>query len=99
MVMWVGSLEFDLLLGDVRTLKEKRAVVRPILADVAHTFDVSVAEVGHRDLYRRAVLGVAVAGGDRAHVVRLLDAIERRVAGRPEIELSSTHRVLRTTED
>ncbi|MDT7549963.1 MAG: hypothetical protein QOE84_2357, partial [Actinomycetota bacterium] len=28
--MWVGSLRFDLLLGDIHSLKEKRSVVRPI---------------------------------------------------------------------
>lgn len=97
--MWVGSLEFDLLLGDVRSLKEKRSVVRPIIADLVKRYAVSVAEVGHQDLHRRTQVGVAVVGGDRAHVVEVLDEIERRVAGRPEIELSSTHRVLRTTDD
>ncbi|MDT5086774.1 MAG: uncharacterized protein QOJ61_3817, partial [Mycobacterium sp.] len=28
--MWIGWLEFDLLLGDVHSLKQKRSVVRPI---------------------------------------------------------------------
>lgn len=27
--MWIGWLEFDLLLGDVRSLKQKRSIVRP----------------------------------------------------------------------
>ena len=99
MVMWVGSVEFDLVLGDVHSLKEKRSVIRPIIADLAKRFAVSVAEVGHQDLHRRAQLGVAVAGGDRAHVVDVLDQIERRVASRPEIELASAHRMLRTSKD
>ena len=34
-VMWVGALEFDLLLGEVHSLKEKRSVVRPLIAEVA----------------------------------------------------------------
>ena len=29
--MWIGWLEFDLLLGDVHSLKQKRSVVRPVL--------------------------------------------------------------------
>ena len=32
--MWIGWIEFDLLLGDVHSLKEKRAVLRPILAEL-----------------------------------------------------------------
>ena len=47
MAMWVGALEFDLLLGDVHSLKEKRSVVRPLIADVRKRFELSVAEVDH----------------------------------------------------
>ncbi|MDT5143002.1 MAG: uncharacterized protein QOI79_2356, partial [Mycobacterium sp.] len=32
--MWIGWLEFDLLLGDVHSLKQKRSVVRPIVAEL-----------------------------------------------------------------
>ncbi|HEX8507903.1 MAG TPA: DUF503 domain-containing protein [Propionibacteriaceae bacterium] len=97
--MWVGSIEFDLLLGDVHSLKEKRSLVRPLIADVKRKFGVSVAEVDHLDLHRRAGIGVAVVAADQGHVVELLDTIERRVAYHPEVELLSAHRVLRTSED
>ena len=50
--MWIGWLELDLLLGDVHSLKEKRAVVRPIVAELQRRFSVSVAEVGEQDLHR-----------------------------------------------
>jgi len=90
--MWIGWLELDLLLGDVHSLKQKRAVVRPIIAEVKRRFDVSVAEVGHLDLHRRAGIGVAVTAADRAHVVEVLDAAERLVASRPEVDLLSARR-------
>ena len=32
--MWIGWLEFDVLLGDVHSLKQKRSVVRPIVAEL-----------------------------------------------------------------
>jgi uncharacterized protein YlxP (DUF503 family) len=92
MAMWVGALEFDLLLGDVHSLKEKRSLVRPLIADVRRRFDLSVAEVDHLELHRRAGLGVAVVSPDRAHLVDVLDAVERLVAFRPEIELLSVRR-------
>ena len=31
--MWIGWLQFDLLLGDVRSLKQKRSVIRPVIAE------------------------------------------------------------------
>ena len=52
--MWIGWLEFDLLLGDVHSLKEKRSVVRPIVAELQRRFAVSAAETGTQDLHRRA---------------------------------------------
>jgi len=92
---WVGSLSLDLLLGDVHSLKEKRSVVRPVVAELRRCFDVSAAEAGHQDLHRRALLGVAVIAGDPAHCREVLDACERLVADRPELELLSAHREVR----
>jgi uncharacterized protein YlxP (DUF503 family) len=87
--MWIGWIEFDILLGDVQSLKEKRSAVRPLIAEVKRRFDVSVAEVGDHDQYRRTRLGVGLVAADRAHLVEVLAAVERLVAGRPEIELLS----------
>ena len=97
--MWIGWIEFDILLGDVHSLKQKRSVVRPIVAELRRKFAVSAAETGALDLHRRAGIGVALAAADRAHVVDLLDAAERLVAGRPEIELLSARRDLRRSDD
>jgi hypothetical protein len=97
--MWIGWLEFDLLLGDVRSLKQKRSVIRPVLAELRRTFAVSAAETGAQELHRRAGIGVAVASGDRAHAAEVLDAAERRVAGHPEFEVLSVRRSLVRSDD
>lgn len=96
---WVGSLELDVLLGDVHSLKEKRSVVRPLVAELRRRFEVSVAESGHLDLHRRALVGVAVVAPDAAHCGDVLDACERLVAGRPEVELIAAHRRLFGPDD
>ena len=98
--MFTGSVAFDLLLGDVRSLKQKRSLVRPLVAELRRKYDVSAAEAGHLDLHPRALVGVAVVAADRAHGVDVLDACERLVAGRPELELLSTRRqLLKHTDD
>ena len=98
-MMWIGWIEFDILLGDVHSLKEKRSVVRPIIAELQRRFAVSAAETGSQDLHRRAGIGVALVAADSAHVVTVLDAVERLVAGRPEIELLSARTDLRRSDD
>ena len=90
--MWIVWIEFDLLLGDMHSLKEKRSLVRPIVAELRRRFEVSAAEVGEMDLHRRARIGAGLVSADRAHAVEVLDAVERFVAGRPEIELLSARR-------
>ncbi|MFB1298192.1 DUF503 domain-containing protein [Mycobacterium sp. pW049] len=98
--MWIGWLEFDVLLGDVHSLKQKRSVIRPVIAELSRRFAVSASESGAQDLHRRAGIGIALVAADRAHVVDVLDAAERLVAARPELELLSTRRgLLKSTDE
>jgi uncharacterized protein len=97
--MFTGTLSFDLLLGDVHSLKEKRAVVRPIVAELRRKFEVAAAEAGDLDLHRRALIGVAVVAPDAAHASEVLDACERLVAARPEVELLAVRRRFHSEED
>lgn len=97
--MWIGWLEFDVLLGDVRSLKQKRSAIRPVISELARRFAVSAAEVDSQELHRRAGIGIALVAADSAHVIEVLDAAERLVAARPEFELLSTRRGLRKSTD
>ncbi|MEA5454993.1 DUF503 domain-containing protein [Sinomonas sp. JGH33] len=97
--MWIAWIEVDILLGDVHSLKEKRAIVRPLVGELRRRFDVSAAEVGDQDLHRRAQLGAVLVSADRAHAVEVLDAVERFLAGRPELDLLSARRREVRSED
>jgi hypothetical protein len=74
----------------VHSLKEKRGVVRPIVAELRRRFEVSAAETGDQDLHRRAEVSVALVAGDHAQATQVLAECERLMAGRPEVELLST---------
>ncbi len=87
------------MLGDVHSLKEKRAVVRPVVAELRRRHDVSAAETGHLGLHRRCEVGVAVAATDAARCREVLDACERLVGQRPEVELLSAHSRVWDDED
>jgi uncharacterized protein YlxP (DUF503 family) len=96
--MFVGALTLDLLLGEVHSLKQKRSVVRPVIAELRR-LEVSAAETGLQDLHRRALVGVAVVATDAAHCVRVMDACERLVAARPELEVLSARQRLFGEDD
>jgi len=97
--MYVGALTLDVLLGDITSLKQKRSVVRPLIAEVHRRFPgIAVGETGHLDLHRRAEIGIAVVSSTAANARQLLDACERFVAERPEIELLAARQRLLTDE-
>ena len=98
-LLFTGTLTADLLLGDVHSLKGKRALVRPIVAELRRRFAVAAAEVDDQDLHRRAQVGVATVAGDAGQVTDVLDACERLLAERPEVTLLSTHRQLFSDTD
>ena len=89
-VVVIGALTADLVLGDVHSLKEKRMVVRPLVAELKRKFEVSAAETGQHELHRRAEVSVGVVGPDHGHVRDVLAACERLIAGHPEFEVLST---------
>ena len=97
--MFTGSLRLDVLLGDVHSLKEKRSLVRPVIAGLRRKFEVSAAEAGHLDLHRRTLIGVAVVSAEASHCREVLDACERLVAARPEVEVLSARQQLFGEED
>ena len=73
--MYVGALTLDVLFGDVRSLKQKRSEVRPLIAEVHRKFPgLAVAETGHLDLHRRTEIGVAVVTSTASHAVEMLEA-------------------------
>lgn len=95
---YVGVLECDVLLGDVHSLKHKRAILRPVMARLRR-LDVAVTEAGDPDRHRRALICVATVSGDFAQVHRVLDSCERQVADELEIELLATRRRVIGTHD
>jgi uncharacterized protein YlxP (DUF503 family) len=97
--MYVGSLSVDVLLGDVHSLKEKRSLVRPVVAELRRRFEVSAAETGYQDLHRRAQIGVGTVAADAGRCREVLGACERLVADRPEVEVLSVRTRIWNDED
>jgi uncharacterized protein YlxP (DUF503 family) len=85
--MFAAALAIELHLPDAHSLKEKRALVKPIVEGARRRFAVAAAEVDHHDLWQRAEIGVAVVGSTEGHVEAVLDEVERFVWSFPEVEV------------
>ena len=91
--MHVGAVRFELRLPQVHSLKEKRAVIRPILDGSRNRYHVASAEVAAHDVWQRAVLGMSSVGATAGHVAQVLDEVERFVWSFPEVEVVSADRM------
>jgi hypothetical protein len=82
--MVVALAVFDFHIPHCRSLKEKRAFLRPLKTRLRGEFEISAAEVGHQDLLQRAALGVAAVGADREALEPLLERVLRYVETQAE---------------
>jgi uncharacterized protein YlxP (DUF503 family) len=90
--MFVLAVEADLHINESRSLKAKRQVIRPIVDGARHRFGVAAAEVGYHDQWQRALLGFAVVAGTVKHAEEVIDAVDRFVWSRPDVEVLSMDR-------
>jgi uncharacterized protein len=90
--VYVLALEVDLHIGEARSLKAKRSVVKSIVDVARGRYGVASAEVGHLDVWQRALLGFAAVGGSAGHVTDVIDEVERFVWSHPEVAVLSAER-------
>lgn len=97
--MIVCALRIELRLPSVHSLKQKRAMIRPIIDGARNRYHVAAAETGFQDLWQRVEIGMAVVGAAPAHVGEIADDIERFVWSFPEVEVISIDRVWLDPDD
>ncbi len=85
--MHVVALEVEIRIPSSQSLKDRRQVVRSVLDSARQRFGVSAAEVGGQDTWQRATLGFAVVASEARIAEETLDAIDRFLWSRPDIEV------------
>ena len=86
-MMHAAAVCFDLHVPESRSLKAKRAAIRPIVDGLRHRFKISVAAVDPLDQWQRAAIAVAVVAGTDSQLRDVLASVERFVVGAPDVEL------------
>lgn len=87
--MIVGVSQITLHLPGCRSLKDKRQVIKSLMARVRNEFEVAIAEVDEQDRWQIAQLGVSCVSNSRQHVDELLGHVRRYIEEtRPDILLT-----------
>ena len=73
--MKIGCLEIQLGAPWVSSLKEKRMIVRSLVAKIRQSFNVSVHEIDAHDIQQQIVLGITTGSNSTAQLQSVLDQV------------------------
>jgi len=86
--MVIGACTIELELPGVASLKEKRSVLKTLIARLHREFNISAAEVDMQDEWDATVLGISSVSNDAAHAQKWLqNVIEWIEKYRPDLEV------------
>ncbi len=74
-MMVIGCVKITLKASWVHSLKEKRMIVRSVIAKVRHKFNVSVHEVEAMDEHQTIVLGISCTSNSKQVAQSALDQV------------------------
>lgn len=86
----MATCVIKLRLDGVYSLKEKRRIVKSVLARLQQQFKLAVAEVDEQDVWQTAVIGLAVVGNDSAHLHSVLEkSVQWLMEMRPDVPVET----------
>ena len=85
--MRAAAVRVELHLPTPQSLKQKRAVLRPLVEGLRRIGSYSVAEVDHHDSWQRAALGVAIAAPDGRSMAMQISKLRRYLDEQLEVEV------------
>jgi uncharacterized protein len=89
--MKVGVSQITLHLPGCHSLKDKRQVIKSIMARVRQKFEVAIAEVDEQDLWQIAKLGVSCVSNSSQHIDAVLGRVRRFIEEtRPDVIVTDT---------
>ncbi len=95
MKMNIAAMTFRLHAPWVHSLKEKRMIVKSLVAKLQNKFHISVAEVDEQDTHQIIVIGVAAIVPHNAYADSLMDEISMFVEENCEAEILDEQREVR----
>lgn len=92
--MQILVMEIQLSASWCHSLKDKRKIVKGLIEQLKHKFNISVAEIDFQDNHRRIAVGIAAVVPHRAMADAIADRIEAFIASRCEAEITEVCRDL-----
>ena len=92
--MIIGVLSLRLKIGYAQSLKDKRRVIKSLIARAKNQVNVSISEVGDLDSWHYATIGAAIVTNEAAHANQVLDRLVQYVESFSELEVVTVEKEL-----
>ncbi len=86
--MVVGILNITLHIGGMTSLKDKRSVIKSILAKIRAKFNVSAAETGRQDEWNNCEMGFSCVSNEAGHADSMLSSVMDFIEADPRVEIT-----------
>lgn len=90
----IGLLTIRLKIGYAKSLKDKRRVIKSLLAKTKNKFNVSISEVSDLELWHYATIGAAFVTNDTTHAHQMLNQLEGYLVSNPDFEIIKVEKEL-----
>ena len=77
--MVIGVSQITLHLPDSQSLKDKRQIIKSLVARVRNRFEVAIAEVEEQDRWQIAILGISYVTNSSQHADEVLGHVQRYI--------------------
>lgn len=88
--MIVLYAEVECIIYHAHSLKEKRSVIKKLIAKIRKDFNVSIAEADFQDLWQRTKFAIVTVANDVQFAEKVLNECIKTIDQEPELERTIT---------
>ncbi len=87
--MLVGLCKLAIYLPNCHSLKDKRSILESYKNSLRKKYNISIAEIDQKNLWKNSIIGIALIGNDRQLMDQVIDKIIKDAEKHPEIQLQN----------
>jgi len=82
--------EVECILYNSQSLKEKRSVIKRLIAKIRKDFNVSISEIEFQDLWQRTKFAIVTVANELVYAEQIIQAVIKLIDNDPELEITVT---------
>ncbi|WP_106497585.1 DUF503 domain-containing protein [Lentibacillus sp. Marseille-P4043] len=87
----IGFVEVECMLYEGHSLKQKRSVIKRVMAKLRNDFNVAITELDFHDLWQRTKFGIVTISTSKTHADQIIQEVLRVIDTFSELERTITN--------